>query len=365
MLTSDFDYDLPPELIAQHPPGERTAARMLVLDRAAATVSHRRFIDLPGYLLAGDLVVVNDTRVFPARLRGHWADTGGQVELLLIEALEGPDGTPRTEPDARAMRWTALCGSGRRARPGLTAAFGDGAITAQIEGPGAEAGEVVVVLRGASSLWPLIERHGQPPLPPYIHRPATPDAAAVGTEDRLRYQTVYARETGAVAAPTAGLHFTPAVMDNLRRQGVAVAAVTLHVGPGTFKPVKSERVEAHTMHEERYAVSAATATAIRECRARGGRILAVGSTTVRVLETMASEHGGEAVACSGRSRIFIREPFAFRYTDRMLTNFHLPRSTLLMMVAALAGRERVLAAYREAVAGRYRFFSYGDCMLIV
>lgn len=363
VLTSDYDYVLPPELIAQHPPAERASARMLVLDRRDGSLRHGGFADLPTYLRAGDLVVVNDTRVFPARLQGRWTDTGGKVELLLLEPLDPPSGAP-DGTESCAMRWEALCGSGRRKRAGLRAAMGEGAIAAEIEGPGSGEGTVRVRLSGRAPLWGLLEQHGRTPLPPYIARPEDP-AAAQRAEDLARYQTVYARETGAVAAPTAGLHFTPAVLDTLRGQGVGIAAVTLHVGLGTFRPVQAERLVDHVMHAERFSVPEATAAAIRDCRHCGGRILAVGSTSVRTLETMAAEHAGEAVAGSGRSRLFIHEPYAFRFTDLMLTNFHLPRSTLLMMVAALAGRERVLAAYREAVEARYRFFSYGDCMLIV
>ena len=363
MLTADYDYLLPPELIAQHPPAERASARMLVLDRRDGSLRHGSFADLPTYLRAGDLVVVNDTRVFPARLQGRWADTGGKVEFLLLEPLAPPPGA-LDGTEACTMWWEALCGSGRRQRPGLRAAVGEGAIEAEIEGPSEGEGTVRVRLSGRSPLWSLLDLHGRTPLPPYIARPENPEAAQ-RAEDLARYQTVYARETGAVAAPTAGLHFTPVVLDTLRGQGVGIASVTLHVGLGTFRPVQAERLEDHVMHAERYRVPEATAAAIRDCRHRGGRILAVGSTSVRTLETMAAEHNGKAVSCSGRSRLFIHDPYAFRLTDMMLTNFHLPRSTLLMMVAALAGRERILAAYREAVAARYRFFSYGDCMLIV
>ena len=363
LLTSDYDYHLPTELIAQHPPAERAAARMLVLDRRSGTLRHGAFTDLPSYLRAGDLVIVNDTRVFPARLQGHWSDTGGKVELLLLEPLEPAQDVSQGQ-DACTMRWEALCGSGRPRRPGLRATMCDGTIAAEIETAGSEDGTVQVRLTGQASLWELFDQHGRTPLPPYIARPETPGAEQ-RAEDSARYQTIYARETGAVAAPTAGLHFTPAVLDTLRRQGVEIATVTLHVGLGTFRPVQAERLEDHVMHAERYNVPEATAAAIRDCRRRGGRILAVGSTSVRTLETMAAEHNGAAVACRGRSRLFIHEPYRFHFTDMMLTNFHLPRSTLLMMVSALAGRERILEAYREAVAARYRFFSYGDCMLIV
>jgi S-adenosylmethionine:tRNA ribosyltransferase-isomerase len=360
MLTAELDYDLPARLIAQQPPRERTAARMLVLERGVAGCIHRHFTDLPGYLRAGDLVVLNDTRVFPARLVGQWCDTGGAVELLLLEPAQGAgcDGGGES-----VSVWEALCGSGRKARAGLRAGFGGGELTAEIVRPADEGGLVRVALRGAPALDELLARHGRTPLPPYIARRGA--AAGVAALDQERYQTVYARQSGAVAAPTAGLHFTHALLGDLARAGIAIATVTLHVGPGTFQPVKTERLEDHRMHSERYEVTAAAAAAIRSCRARGGRILAVGSTTVRTLETMAAEHGGQAVACAGRSRLFIRPPYRFCFSDRMLTNFHLPRSTLLAMVAALAGRERVLAAYSAAIAAEYRFYSYGDCMLIL
>ncbi len=356
MLTSELDYDLPPRLIAQHPPAERSAARMLVLERGSEVCRHRSFTDLPSYLRAGDLVVLNNTRVFPARLKGQWRDTGGAVELLLLEQVEG-------DAPGNESVWEALCGSGRKARPGLSASFGDGALTAEIVRPADEGGIVRVALRGGRPLAELLARLGSTPLPPYIaRRGAAPETAV---SDRERYQTVYARHSGAVAAPTAGLHFTQAMLEAMEYAGIAIASVTLHVGPGTFQPIKTRRLEEHCMHAERYEVTAAAAAALRACRARGGRILAVGSTTVRTLETMAADHGGEAAACSGRSRLFIRPPYRFLFTDSMLTNFHLPRSTLLAMVAALAGRERVLAAYRAAVAAEYRFYSYGDCMLIL
>ncbi|MDD5708461.1 MAG: tRNA preQ1(34) S-adenosylmethionine ribosyltransferase-isomerase QueA [Kiritimatiellae bacterium] len=361
MLTSDFDYELPSHLIAQHPPAERTAARMLVLDRASERCLHRAFTDLPEYLRPGDLVVLNDTRVFPARIEGHWCDTGGQVELLLLEPVE--EAMAATPVAARYHSvWEALCGSGRKARPGLHATFGGGALKAEILRPAADGG-VVVALTGEQPPMELLARFGRTPLPPYISRDGR--QPAVAAEDQSRYQTVYARHTGAVAAPTAGLHFTTEFLSRLAAKGVALATVTLHVGPGTFQPVKAENPDEHRMHAERYTVMPAAAAAIAACRQHGGRILAVGSTSVRTLETMAAEHDGHAAACAGRSRLFIRPPYDFRLTDRMLTNFHLPRSTLLMMVAAFAGRERVLSAYREAMAAGYRFYSYGDCMLLL
>lgn len=351
MLTSDFDYYLPKELIAQHPPAVREAARMLVLDRGADTVTHRIFTALPEYLKKGDLVVLNDTKVFPARLKGHWQDTPGKVEMLLLE--------PLSEENC----WEALSGSGRPFKAGNVAVFGEGAVCAElVRRSDRTEGAIIVRLRFSGELGDLLDLYGETPLPPYITR-NIPNAA-LRREDAERYQTVYAERVGAVAAPTAGLHFNKEMLAELASAGIDIAKITLHVGPGTFRPVQVENPDDHPMHSERYEVPEAAAAAIRACRSRGGRILCVGSTTVRTLETMAAEHNGEAVACSGRSRLFIREPYRFHFTDMMLTNFHLPKSTLIMMVAALAGRDRILSAYREAVEEQYKFFSYGDCMLI-
>jgi len=364
MRTADLDFDLPPELIAQEPPAERTAARMLVLHRAAGCREHRGISDLPSFLRAGDLLVLNNTRVFPARLLGAWADTGGAVELLLLESAAWGDPSDRTDPSGRepfVETWTCLCGSGRRARAGQRALFANGALTAEILDV-ATAGQVSVRFCSAHPLADLLDAHGRIPVPPYIRREADDSRARL---DRERYQTVYASERGAVAAPTAGLHFTPDLLETLRAQGVPQAFVTLHVGPGTFRPVQTEDLADHRMDEERYVLPEATASAIAICRANGGRVVAVGSTSVRTLETVAAAHDGRIVAASGRTGLFIQPPYVFRAVDAILTNFHLPRSTLLAMMAAFAGREQVLAAYREAVAQRYRFFSYGDCMLIV
>ncbi len=330
---------------------------MLVLDRLTGEWRHGLFADLPRFVRPGDLVVINDTRVFPARLLGTWEDTGGKVEFLLL--------APRGEPEGEGQCWSALCGSGRRVRVGLRAICGDGALQIEVLAVPTP-GEVEVRLSGAAGLDPdeLIARYGRMPLPPYIARDRVGEATH--NNDRHRYQTVYARHTGAVAAPTAGLHFTDAMFAQLKGKGLDVATVTLHVGPGTFRPVQSDRVEEHRMHDEWYEVPPATASAIADCKGRGGRVLAVGSTSVRTLETAATRRSdGTVVPCSGYSRLFIRPPYRFRVVDTMLTNFHLPRSTLLMMVAALAGREKVLAAYREAIRMEYRFYSYGDCMLIL
>ncbi len=372
MLTSDFDYQLPPELIAQEPLPERDRARMMVLNRAGGGIEHRLVRDLPDLLRPDDLMVVNDTRVIPARLFGRKTATGGRVEVLLIEPL-APD------------RWHALCKTSGHVRVGDRCRLASDRIDATVEYV-AEDGSIelsLAILVSPSDTPPatqsrtefsdppdtpdpdllrILEAEGVTPLPPYIRRsPAAPAGAA----DRRRYQTVYAKTPGAVAAPTAGLHFTASLLDALDRHGVARAAVTLHVGPGTFRPVTAEHVDAHVMESERYAISEATAHAIEKTRRAGGRILAIGSTTVRTLEHVAALHDGRIVPGTGRVNLFIRPGFRFRVVDMMLTNFHLPRSTLLMMVSALAGRDPILAAYREAVGRRYRFYSYGDCMLIL
>jgi S-adenosylmethionine:tRNA ribosyltransferase-isomerase len=378
MQTRDFDYDLPPELIAQEPPAERGASRMLVLHRSDGRVEHRRVADLPGYLAEGDLLVLNDTRVFPARVQGHWADTRGGVELLLLESLPAgsggqsecslePPGAAEAAggggrpPEEQIVCWQCITGSGRPIRPGQRAVFAAGQLEAEMVAK-RDNGTWAVRFRSQRPLMELLEQHGLTPVPPDIHRSGGAQQARL---DRERYQTIYAREAGAVAAPTAGLHFSDALFAELEKGGVRRAFVTLHVGPGTFKPVKAETVEQHRMDPERYAVPQETADAVAACRARGGRVVCVGSTSVRTLETVAAAHGGRVVAASGSSAMFIYPPYAFLATDVLLTNFHLPQSTLLMMVSALAGREAVMAAYREAVRERYRFFSYGDCMLVV
>ncbi len=348
MHTRDFSYELPPGLIAQEPLQDRTAARMLVLRRGGGT-SHHQVRDLPGLLREGDLLVLNDTKVFAARVVGSWADTPGRCELLLVE----PGGAPN--------EWLALCRSSRPALPGRRMTLAEGHLQAEILDRDGQ-GHLRLRIEPDGDLFNVLERHGVPPVPPYIHR--TEHDGRV-TLDRQRYQTVYARERGAVAAPTAGLHFTPELFEDLAARGIARTHLTLHVGPGTFKPVKTECVEDHVMEEERYVLPEGAVEAIRQARARGGRIVAVGSTSVRTLETVAEEHEGHLVPSAGRSRLFIRPPYRFHAVDAMLTNFHLPRSTLLMMICALAGRETVLAAYTEAVREKYRFYSYGDCMLIL
>jgi len=336
MQRSDFHYDLPPELIAQVPLAERRASRLLVLDGATGDTQDRLFADLPSLLRAGDLLVFNDTRVLPARVIGR-KPTGGRVELLL-ERLLGPRSA------------LVHLQASHKPTPGSYVELPAGA-KARVGARRAELTEIEL----DRDVVPFLEAHGETPLPPYIAR--TADAA-----DRERYQTVFARRPGAVAAPTAGLHFDPATLEALAARGVERAFLTLHVGAGTFAPVRTERIEDHELHAEWLEVSADTCAAVERCRARGGRVVAVGTTSVRALETAA--RGGKLTPVSGDSRLYIYPGFEFRVVDAMVTNFHLPESSLLMLVAAFAGREHTLAAYRHAVARRYRFFSYGDAMLV-
>jgi S-adenosylmethionine:tRNA ribosyltransferase-isomerase len=336
----DFDYALPPEAIAQTPAEPREAARLLGLDRATGARTHARVADLPRLLRAGDLLVVNATRVLPARLLGAKA-SGGSAEALVLGPAAGSD------------RWRALVRCRGRLRPGLRLRFGAGAAAfeAEVAALGAD-GEVVLALPPGVSPY----RAGEAPLPPYIRRP--PAAA-----DRDRYQTVYARVPGAVAAPTAGLHLGAPLLAALAAAGIERAEVVLHVGPGTFRPLRDEDVAAGRLHAEPYELAAATADAVARARARGGRVVAVGTTTARVLETCAGEDG-RVHPGAGTTALFLRPGSRFRAVDALLTNFHLPRSSLLLLVAAFAGRERVLAAYAEAIAAGYRFYSYGDAMLV-
>ena len=350
MLVSDFDFHLPPELIAQEPLAERAASRMLVLDRATGVYRDGWFRTLPELLRAGDLLVLNDSRVIPARLYAHRAGlhtqeghrTTGRVQVLLTEQLS-------------EWEWKALVRPGRKVLAGEALEFGENALRAEVIAHG-EFGERTLRFEPVADFFGVVERLGHMPLPPYIHREDEPG-------DRERYQTVYARERGSVAAPTAGLHFTPEILEAVCARGVEIAWVTLHVGLGTFQPVRVERVEEVHLHAERYTLSAETAAALNRARSEGRRIVAAGTTTVRTLEHCA-QRGEEFAPHAGSTSIFIAPGFAFRAVGALLTNFHLPQSTLLMLVSAFAGRERVLAAYQHAVAERYRFFSYGDCMLI-
>lgn len=343
MRVDEFDYDLPPELIAQEPLPERDASRLMVVDRDSGRWIHARFRDLPRFLRPGDCLVLNDTRVRPARLFGRRA-TGGQVEFLLLDPLG--DG-----------RWLALGRPGRRLRAGTVAICGDDRpLRVHVEEV-RDGGERVIRLEPPSgeTVDETLQRLGRVPLPPYIRKEL---------DDPERYQTVYAREEGSVAAPTAGLHFTPELLARLEAQGVRIAYLTLHVGVGTFRPVTVDRVEEHRMHAEFYRVEPATAAAINATRAQGGRVVAVGTTVTRTLETVAADDGTVRPG-SGWTDLFIYPGYRFKAIDGLITNFHLPRSTLIMLVAALLGKERTLAAYREAVARRYRFFSFGDAMLIL
>jgi S-adenosylmethionine:tRNA ribosyltransferase-isomerase len=359
---ADFDYDCPPELIAQHPIADRAGSRLLVLGRDSGTIRHGTFRDLPALLEPGDVLVLNTSRVIPARLIGQ-RDNGRPAEVLLVHPE--PDGT-----------WLAMVHPGGKLKAGRRVWVGGGEMAVRAgraeRADGAEI-EIVDVVGGGlrrvrfhgMDARDVMRQYGTVPLPPYIHRP--PDA-----DDRDRYQTVYSRHDGSVAAPTAGLHFTPEVLDAVRARGVAMAEVVLHVGPGTFKPVEVADLRQHVMHAEWYEISEAVATTINAARAGGGRVWAVGTTSVRVLETAArtalpalSAAPPAVVAGSGWTAIFIHPPFTFRTVDALLTNFHLPRSTLLMLVAAFAGREATLRAYAEAIRERYRLYSYGDAMAIV
>jgi S-adenosylmethionine:tRNA ribosyltransferase-isomerase len=342
----DFDFELPPVRIAQHPPATRDAARLLVLERASGAVAHRRFPDVATLLRAGDLLVLNDTRVVAARLLGHKA-TGGRVELLLLEP----------GPVDEAASWRCLVRGAPAPSREASIDLGSGLSARILARDGATAQVRFTAEQG--SVQQALERHGQVPLPPYIRR----DERGPTAEDRERYQTVYAKHPGAVAAPTAGLHFTPELLDRLVQAGVELAYVTLHVGLGTFEPVRTERVGEHRMHSERFTLPPATAEAIRATRARGGRVVAVGTTVVRVLETCAAGDG-LVEPRTGRSELFIFPGYRFGVVDALLTNFHLPRSTLLMLVCAFGGQAAVLSAYREAVRLEYRFYSYGDAMWI-
>ncbi|MDH4045154.1 MAG: tRNA preQ1(34) S-adenosylmethionine ribosyltransferase-isomerase QueA [Gemmatimonadota bacterium] len=352
----DFAYDCPPELIAQYPAPDRADSRLLVLERASGTLAHRAFRDFPTLLHPGDVLVLNTSRVIPARLHGV-RDNGRPAEVLLVHA----------EPDGS---WLAMVHPGGKLKVGRRVVFGEAAGAADAAGV-AEA-EIVAVVGGGlrrvrfhgMEAREAMERFGTVPLPPYIHR--APEA-----DDRERYQTVYARADGSVAAPTAGLHFTPEILTAVRDRGVAIAAVVLHVGPGTFKPVEVTDPAQHIMHAEWYEVSEATAATINAARAAGGRIWAVGTTAARVLETAAAPSPAPPASApaiyagSGWTDLFIYPPYVFRAVDALLTNFHLPRSTLLMLVAAFAGHTPVMAAYREAVRARYRLYSYGDAMAVV
>ena len=351
MKTSDFYFELPEELIAQVPLQNRTDSRLLVLDKKTGDIQHNHFRDLMQFLRPGDRLVLNDTKVLPARLIGHRIDSGTQVEILLLKRLSA-EAILQHELEEGCI-WEALAGPGKRARVGHQLAFGDGRLKATIVKVLPD-GNRLVRFDFDGVFEEILDQLGQMPLPPYIHEKL---------EDRDRYQTVYAREEGSAAAPTAGLHFTKELLNQLQEQGIDISYVTLHVGLGTFRPVKVDKIEEHVMHREIYHIDEETAQAINETKKRGGRIIAVGTTSCRTLESAAIAPG---IVQSGSSEtgIFIYPGYEFKILDALITNFHLPESTLIMLVSALAGRDHVLAAYNEAVKERYRFFSFGDAMLI-
>jgi S-adenosylmethionine:tRNA ribosyltransferase-isomerase len=355
--TADFHFDLPSGLIAQHPATQRDESRLLVLHRVNETIEHRQFRDLPGFFRAGDVLVLNQSRVIPARLRGANARTGGKFEVLLVEECATND-------------WWVMLRPGKSARVGTQIVFQGNHPTARISAMVVEVndeGRRRLQFSGTPDIRRELEWLGEVPLPPYILRTHPNEMA----EDKERYQTVFARTNGSVAAPTAGLHFTQPLLDKIRTCGVHICFVTLHVGPGTFAPVKTETLAAHKMHEERFELGAETARLVNEAKSSGRRVIAVGTTTVRVLESVAARNNGKLNVFKGKTHIFIYPPFQFQIVDALLTNFHLPCSTLLMLVSAFAapgetrGREMVLSAYAEAIRKRYRFFSYGDAMLLL
>lgn len=362
MKTSDFYYDLPKELIAQTPLKNRSDSRLLVLDKNTGAMIHSHFRDIRRFLQEGDRLVLNDTKVLPARLIGERKDSGTEVELLLLRRLSQEDldrykdsvdlSYPQTGGSS-VCYWETLAGPGRRARPGHILEFGGGRLTARILGvlPG---GDRLVRFEFSGVFEELLDQLGQMPLPPYIHEKL---------QDPSRYQTVYAREEGSAAAPTAGLHFTKELLKDLENSGIDLTYVTLHVGLGTFRPVKAENIEDHEMHREVYHISPQAADDINRTKQEGHRIIAVGTTSCRTLESAAVEKGVIRAGAS-ETGIFIYPGYEFKMIDGLITNFHLPESTLIMLVSALAGRENILHAYAEAVREKYRFYSFGDAMLI-
>jgi len=345
MRVAAFDYDLPAELIAQHPLSERDASRMLVVDRGTRMWHDSAFASLPDFLRANDVLVLNNTRVFPARLLGQRSPSGGAVELLLLRELE-----PKV--------WSALARPARRLRTGTEITFGDGKLRAEVT-ESLDDGVRVIRFESEQPLNAVIDEIGQTPLPPYIKRETEASSA-----DGERYQTVYAKERGAIAAPTAGLHFTPRILEEIETRGARLAEITLHVGYGTFEPVRAEIIGEHRVAPEWFSVSDEAAEVMNRARAAGGRIIAIGTTTARALESSVRDDGG-IVPRSGFADLTIVPGYRFRAVDAQLTNFHLPRSSLLLLVSAFAGRGLTIAAYEHAVRQRYRFYSFGDCMLVL
>lgn len=341
MKTSDFYYDLPEELIAQDPLEDRSGSRLLVLDKETGEIKHRMFRDITEYLRPGDCMVINDTKVIPARLIGSKIGTDAKIEVLLLK---------RKENDV----WETLVKPGRKAKPGTRISFGDGLLVGEVIDV-VEEGNRLIHFEYEGIFEEILDRLGQMPLPPYITHQL---------QDRDRYNTVYAVHEGSAAAPTAGLHFTPELLEEIQEKGIEIARVTLHVGLGTFRPVKVDDVTEHHMHSEFYQIDEEAAGKINRAKDNGGRVVCVGTTSCRTIESAADENG-RLKACSGWTEIFIYPGYQFKILDCLITNFHLPESTLIMLVSALAGKEHVLAAYEEAVKERYRFFSFGDAMLIV
>lgn len=341
MELKDFTYNLPPELIAQDPLTDRSSSRLMVLDRKTGKIEHKVFSDIINYLNPGDCLVINDTKVIPARLMGVKPETGAAIEILLLKRMENDC-------------WECLVKPGKKARPGAVIEFGDGKLKGEIMEV-LEEGNRIIKFSYEGIFEEILDELGQMPLPPYItHK----------LQDKNRYQTVYAKYEGSAAAPTAGLHFTPELLDAIRNKGVDIASVTLHVGLGTFRPVKVEKVEEHHMHSEFFCVEKEAADKINRARANGNRVICVGTTSCRTLESAANEDGTIPVK-SGDTEIFIYPGYKFKAVDCLITNFHLPESTLLMLISALADRETILKAYEEAVNERYRFFSFGDAMIIL
>ena len=342
MKTADFYYDLPQELIAQDPLEDRSSSRLLVLGKETGSIEHKHFYDILEYLREGDCLVLNNTKVIPARLYGVREGTGAMIEILLLKRKEN-------------NVWETLVKPGKKAKPGTKIIFGDGLLVGEVLEI-VEEGNRLIQFTYEGVFEEILDQLGQMPLPPYITHEL---------KDKNRYQTVYAKYEGSAAAPTAGLHFTPQLLEKVKEKGVEIAEVTLHVGLGTFRPVKVEDVTQHHMHSEFYEVTEEAASIIKNTKERGGRVICVGTTSCRTIESVAARFDGDIKACSGWTDIFIYPGYQFRLLDGLITNFHLPESTLLMLVSALAGKERVLAAYEEAVKEKYRFFSFGDAMLII
>ncbi|KMY54876.1 S-adenosylmethionine tRNA ribosyltransferase [Bacillus sp. FJAT-27231] len=341
MKVEEFDFNLPEELIAQTPLAERAESRLMVLDKETGAIQHEVFKNITSFLKPGDCLVLNDTKVMPARLYGVKPDTGAKIEVLLLKQEDGD-------------RWETLVKPAKRIKEGSQILFGDGQLTAICVGE-KEHGGRILEFSYEGIFYEVLDELGEMPLPPYIKEQL---------EERDRYQTVFAKERGSAAAPTAGLHFTEELLEEIRAMGVHTAFLTLHVGLGTFRPVSVDKIEEHEMHAEFYHISEGTARLIEQVKAEGGRIISVGTTSTRTLETVAHNHDGHIQAASGWTDIFIYPGFEFKAIDGMITNFHLPKSTLIMLISALAGKEHVLNAYKEAVAEKYRFFSFGDAMLI-